>query len=232
VPALLARPDLRRPPGDASRPLDDLLSTVDLAVSKGLNPSHPGHLGFIPGSGLVSAAIADFLAGTLYVTSETHQCVAKAARLAGFPADAVRVVPVDDQLRMDPDALRALLATDRAAGRRPFLLVANAGSTNTGTIDPLTTLADLAAAEDLWLHVDAAYGGFFQLTDRGRERLRGIERSCSTRTRACSCRSAPDPCWSATVTCCAARTRVPTTATTCRTSGTCRCPTSPPTVPN
>jgi aromatic-L-amino-acid decarboxylase len=246
VPALLARPDLRRPPGAAGRPLAELLSTVDLAVSKGLNPSHPGHMGFIPGSGVVSAAIADLIAdvlnqytglafpapgmvalettvmrwqadlfglpdtaagilttggslatlsavvtaretllpddfrgGTLYVTSETHQCVAKAARLAGFRSDAVRVVPVGADLRMDPDALRAAVAADRAAGRRPFLLVANAGSTNTGIVDPLATLADLAADEGLWLHVDAAYGGFFQLTDRGRERLRGIERADS-----------------------------------------------------
>jgi aromatic-L-amino-acid decarboxylase len=77
------------------------------------------------------------------------------------------------------DALRDQVNADRAAGRRPFLVVANAGSTNTGAVDDLTALADLARDERLWLHVDAAYGGFFLLTARGRAALRGIERADS-----------------------------------------------------
>jgi aromatic-L-amino-acid decarboxylase len=121
----------------------------------------------------------DFLAGTVYVTDQTHQSVAKAVRLAGFPDDAVRNVAVDARLRMDLPALRAAVAADRAAGRQPFCVVASAGTTNTGTIDPLADIADIAAAERLWLHIDAAYGGFFQLTERGRQRLRGIERADS-----------------------------------------------------
>jgi aromatic-L-amino-acid decarboxylase len=121
----------------------------------------------------------DFRAGTVYVTDQTHQSVAKAVRLAGFPDDAVRTVPVDAALRMDLAALTSAVAADRAAGRQPFCVVANAGTTNTGTIDPLPDLAEIAAAERLWLHIDAAYGGFFQLTGRGRQRLRGIERADS-----------------------------------------------------
>jgi aromatic-L-amino-acid decarboxylase len=117
--------------------------------------------------------------GTIYVTEHTHYCVAKAARVAGFTADAIRGVPVDAQLRIDVSAAAELIRADRARGRRPFFLVGTAGSTSTGTVDPLADLADLAAAEGLWLHADAAYGGGFRLTERGTGVLRGIERADS-----------------------------------------------------
>jgi aromatic-L-amino-acid decarboxylase len=91
----------------------------------------------------------------------------------------VRNVPVLPSLRVDPDAMWRMIAEDRATGLRPFLVVASAGTTNTGAIDPIDACAELCAAEGLWLHVDAAYGGFFQLTDRGRERFAGIERADS-----------------------------------------------------
>jgi aromatic-L-amino-acid/L-tryptophan decarboxylase len=130
-------------------------------------------------SALVAARTArlgeQFLDGTLYVSGEVHHSVMKSAQIAGLPRDAVRVVPVDRNLRMDVEALRAAVATDRARGRRPFMVVASAGTINAGQVDPLAAVADVAAAEDLWLHVDAAYGGFFQLTERGRQRLSGIE---------------------------------------------------------
>lgn len=116
-----------------------------------------------------------FADGTLYVSEEGHHSVAKAARLAGFPAAAVRRVPCTPDLRMDIPALKALLDADRGAGRRPFLLVATAGTTGTGAIDPLPELAEVALQEGLWLHVDAAYGGMFRLTGRGQERLAGVE---------------------------------------------------------
>lgn len=121
----------------------------------------------------------DFLSGTLYVSSETHHSIHKAALLAGFPASAVRRVAVDERFRIRVDTLRQALARDRAEGRRPFLLVANAGSTNTGAVDDLAALAELAREEGLWLHVDAAYGGFFLLTERGRALLGEIRHADS-----------------------------------------------------
>jgi len=134
-------------------------------------------------SAIVSARKAklpeDFLSGTLYVSEQAHASVAKAAMLAGFPVRNVRRVPVTPELRLDVDAARLMVEEDRAAGLEPFALVASAGTTNTGAVDPIAACADLAAEEDLWLHVDAAYGGFFQLTERGRARFRGIERADS-----------------------------------------------------
>ena len=117
----------------------------------------------------------DFLDGTIYVTTETHGATAKAAALAGFRRANVRVVPTTPELRMDVDALREAVAADP----RPCMVVATAGTTNTGAVDDLGALADAAAELGLWLHVDAAYGGFFQLTERGRERFTGIERADS-----------------------------------------------------
>lgn len=113
--------------------------------------------------------------GTIYVTAYTHHCVAKAARIAGFPADAVRVVPVDARLRMDLTAAEEMITRDLAAGRRPFFLVGTAGTTSTGTVDVLTDVAEVARGHGMWCHVDGAYGGAFQLTDRGRALLTGIE---------------------------------------------------------
>lgn len=122
---------------------------------------------------------ANFLSGVLYASDQTHHSVQKAAQLAGFPEENVREIPTDDQFRMRTDALAEQVAADRAAGLQPFLVVGNAGTTNTGAVDDLAALADLSERESLWLHVDAAYGGFFLMTGRGRERMAGIERSDS-----------------------------------------------------
>jgi len=121
----------------------------------------------------------DFLTGVLYASDQAHHSVEKAAMLAGFPAGSVRIVPSDDTFRIRLDALANFVAEDRAAGHRPFLVVGNAGTTNTGAVDDLEGLAGLCKRERLWLHVDAAYGGFFLLTAEGRRRLAGIERADS-----------------------------------------------------
>lgn len=121
----------------------------------------------------------DFLSGVLYASDQVHHSVAKAAMLAGFPEENVRLVPSDRTFRIRRDALTTAVAQDRAAGRRPFLVVGSAGTTNTGAVDDLPGLADLCEREGLWLHVDAAYGGFFLLTSDGRRRLAGISRADS-----------------------------------------------------
>jgi aromatic-L-amino-acid/L-tryptophan decarboxylase len=120
-----------------------------------------------------------FSRGTVYVSEQAHLSVKKAALIAGIPLANVRAVPVTSQLRIDVDALGDAIRRDRADGLTPFLAVASAGTTNTGAVDALAKVADVAERERLWLHVDAAYGGFFQLTERGRRRFAGIERADS-----------------------------------------------------
>jgi len=95
----------------------------------------------------------------LYVSSESHHSVLKAARVSGLGMQAVREVMADETLRMDVAELRAAIARDRAAGRAPFLVVATAGTTSAGVVDPIDAIAQVAQAEGLWVHVDAAWGG-------------------------------------------------------------------------
>ena len=121
----------------------------------------------------------NFLSGMIYVSDQTHHSLRKAAVLAGFSEHNVREIASDDGFAMRIDVLRERIAVDRAAGLTPFLVGASAGTTNTGAVDDLASIADVAEEERLWLHVDAAYGGFFMLTDRGRDALRGIERADS-----------------------------------------------------
>lgn len=122
---------------------------------------------------------ADFPSSVVYLTSQAHHCLEKALRLAGLAEAPVRHVAMDQSHRMSPAALEAAIAADREAGLRPWLIVAAAGTTDTGAVDPLEAIAAIAEREGCWYHVDAAYGGFFLLTPYGRERLKGIERSDS-----------------------------------------------------
>jgi aromatic-L-amino-acid decarboxylase len=248
----LAAPSVLRtllaPPSDDPQELQALLDRIDQAAGQALESAGPGYLGYVPGGGLYSAALADFYKstinryssfaamapgitaieesvvrwiarevfglprgsgglltsggsmanfsavvaartarlgwdrltdGTIYVAGHTHYSVFKVATLAGIAPNRIRVLPNTSALRMDPAAAADMIAADRLAGLRPFMLIATGGSTDTGSVDPLPALADLAQRENLWLHVDAAYGGFFALTTRGRERLAGIERADS-----------------------------------------------------
>jgi aromatic-L-amino-acid decarboxylase len=121
----------------------------------------------------------DFLSGTLYASDQVHHSIAKAAILAGFPEENVRLTPSDGTFRIRMDALAGQVAADRAAGKTPFLVVGSAGTTNTGAVDDLDALADFCARERLWLHVDGAYGGFFLLAEEGRRKLAAISRADS-----------------------------------------------------
>jgi len=115
----------------------------------------------------------------IYCADQAHSSVGRAARVLGFRSDQVHVIPSDDRFRLRPDALRAAIEFDLAEGRRPLVVSAAAGSTNTGSVDPLHDIADLCAELDVWLHVDAAYGGFAALSKRGAAALDGIERADS-----------------------------------------------------
>jgi aromatic-L-amino-acid/L-tryptophan decarboxylase len=117
--------------------------------------------------------------GVVYATAEAHGCVAKALAVAGLAEAPRRTVAIDAGRRMDLADLERQLAVDREAGLEPWIVVASAGTINTGVVDPLAGIADLCDRQDLWLHVDGAYGGFFGLTERGAAALAGIERADS-----------------------------------------------------
>jgi aromatic-L-amino-acid/L-tryptophan decarboxylase len=243
-PELLAA--VGAPPPEEGLPLDGLLDLVRRAAAASYETAGPSYLAYIPGGGIVSAALGEFLAAGLnrytgragpapacvaleesvlrwmcdlfgmpagsqgllttggslsnlvavvaartkhaegavdraaiYVGEHAHGSMVKSARTAGITADRVRRIHSTPDLRLDPDHLRARLREDRDAGLIPVCISAAAGTTNTGTIDPLPAIADVAEEAGVWFHVDAAYGGFFRLTGRGRERLAGIERADS-----------------------------------------------------
>jgi len=117
--------------------------------------------------------------GVIYVSREGHASVRKAAAILGFPRSAISTIGVDAGYRMNVEEIAGSFDTDRAAGRLPFFVCASAGTTNSGAIDPLPEIADLCGQHGVWLHVDAAYGGFAALTPQGRELLRGLERADS-----------------------------------------------------
>jgi glutamate/tyrosine decarboxylase-like PLP-dependent enzyme len=113
----------------------------------------------------------------VYATAHAHHALDQALAVAGLGGVVRRTVALDARYRMDAAALRAAVAADRAAGLRPWLLAATAGTTSTGAVDPLDALADVAADEDMWFHVDGAYGALFRLCAPGRAVLVGIERA-------------------------------------------------------
>jgi aromatic-L-amino-acid/L-tryptophan decarboxylase len=223
---------------------DEALATLRDIVDVGVESTSGGELAYIPGSGLISSAVAELLAAslnrytglpgnapaavaleegvlrwlcelfelpdtsqgvllsggsmanlsallaarehidridlaTIYVGEHAHASVRKAARIVGLKPQQLRVCPSADGLRVDVEAMRVAIKEALRAGYEPMAIVAAAGTTNAGAIDPLGALADLARETSTWLHVDAAYGGFFQLTERGRARLAGIERADS-----------------------------------------------------
>lgn len=121
----------------------------------------------------------DIRRGVLYTSSQAHHSVVKSAKLAGIFPDRVRSIAVDDDFRLRMDALESAVARDRRDGLVPFLVVSNAGTTNTGAVDPLDRVADFCAGEEMWHHVDGAYGAFFHVVPELRPLLSGLPRADS-----------------------------------------------------
>src|SRR6185437_16204742 len=154
----------------------------------------------------------------LYTSEEAHATIAEAADLLGLGERAARAIPTDGHFRMRIDALENAIADDLAAGLVPFAVAATAGTTATGAIDPLPQVADVCARHDLWMHVDAAYGGAAVLAPELRPLLAGIERAHSIsfdRTSGCTRPSRAPACSCATRRRCfaASRSTPPTCAT-------------------
>lgn len=230
---------------DERNSLETLLDFFkERVLDTGLNPTSGGHLGYIPGGGIFSSALGDYLvavtnryagefyaspgavrmedalidwAGKLigyaegfggnltsggsianlialhtakhhknistesilqsvvYCTLQTHHSIYKALKIIGLEGCVIRNLPLDSKFKISVKALKKQIIEDEEIGLKPFLLIANAGSTDVGAVDPLVELATISKSHKLWFHVDAAYGGFFMLTARGKEKLKGIE---------------------------------------------------------
>ena len=117
---------------------------------------------------------ADIRRGVMYASSQVHHSAIKSARLAGIHPDRVRVIAVDETFRMRVDELEAAIHADRAAGLKPFLVVSSAGTTNTGAVDPLPAITRICRANEMWHHVDGAYGGAFHMVPELRPLLAGL----------------------------------------------------------
>ncbi|HST29993.1 MAG TPA: aminotransferase class I/II-fold pyridoxal phosphate-dependent enzyme [Chthoniobacterales bacterium] len=127
-----------------------------------------------------NAFLQDRIEGaTVYFSDQTHSSVQRALHVIGFSREQIRKLPSDENFRLPIRAMREAIKADRANGLRPFCIVANAGTTNTGAIDPLIELSELAKTEKIWLHVDGAFGAAAVLSERGRTLLQGIERADS-----------------------------------------------------
>jgi len=115
----------------------------------------------------------------IYLSKQVHHCIDKAIHIAGLREAQIRFINLDEGYRMDADHLKETIQQDKENGLTPFMIVASGGTTDTGAVDPLNKLADISEANNMWFHVDAAYGGFFVLTEEGKKVLSGIERSDS-----------------------------------------------------
>jgi aromatic-L-amino-acid decarboxylase len=115
----------------------------------------------------------------IYLSQQVHHSVDKAIRIAGLKECIVRHIPLDEKFRISAPALEKQIAMDKKGKLNPFLVIASAGTTDVGAIDPLSAIGDISKKHKLWYHIDAAYGGFFILTKEGKKKLRGIEKSDS-----------------------------------------------------
>jgi glutamate/tyrosine decarboxylase-like PLP-dependent enzyme len=237
------------PIAEAPMPVGEAIELLRRHVDRpGLNPASGGHLGYIPGGGIYTSALGDYLAdvmnryagvffgspgavhlenmllawmaeligypkgyggnltsggsianligivaardsclassadiprSAIYLTQQAHHSVDKAIRIAGLRECVLRHVPMDARYRLDAQSLARLMDEDARAGLRPWLVIASAGTTDTGAVDPLPAIGAVARSHGAWLHVDAAYGGFFILCEEGRKILSGLDQADS-----------------------------------------------------
>lgn len=231
--------------GITTRSLQEVLELYSHeVVAKGVKPASGGHMGYIPGGGIYTSALADYLAditneyagisfaspgavamehallnwmkslfgfpeaavgnltsggsianmialtaardkyrikgaqiekSVVYLSEHLHHCNLKALRIIGLEDVVIRHLKLDGRSRIDSTDLKEKIAADKQAGLKPFLAIASAGTTDTGAVDPLQEIGEITAAEDLWYHIDAAYGGFFILTKKCKDLFKGIE---------------------------------------------------------
>lgn len=121
----------------------------------------------------------DFSKAIIYMSDQAHSSNIKAIRVLGFKKEQVRIIPTDIEFKMAINKLKNAIAKDRLEGFQPFCIIASAGTTNTGTVDPLEQIAQICKAEKLWFHVDGAYGGAAILAKKGNRLLKGIEKADS-----------------------------------------------------
>lgn len=121
----------------------------------------------------------DFSKAIIYMSDQTHSSNIKAIRTIGFRKDQVRIIPTDMEFKLSMNKLKNAIAKDRLEGYTPFCMIATAGTTNTGTIDPLDEIATLCKKENLWFHIDGAYGGAAILSNKGSKALKGIQKADS-----------------------------------------------------
>lgn len=226
-------------------PLEKIIKAYsDEVAGKGISASSGGHMGYIPGGGIYTSALADYLAAVtneyaglfyaspgavtieneilnwmksifgfpqdsagsltsggsianlialtaardhhriksgrieksiVYLSPQTHHCINKALKIIGLEDVILRYSALDGNSRIDVNKLDQQINRDKAEGLNPFLIIATAGTTDTGAVDPLLEIGAIARRNDLWYHIDAAYGGFFILTEQKKEMFRGIE---------------------------------------------------------
>ena len=155
--------ELRKPLPEQGSDVIESLDAAGDVLDASLAQSRPRYLAYIGSSGLEIGALADLLAHSYDINlaldaAEAHYSITRAAELLGFGRDAVRDIPIDDQRRMQPAALRIAIEVDLAAGVTPVAVVATAGTTLTGSVDPIAALADICEEFGIWLHIDGAYG--------------------------------------------------------------------------
>jgi len=122
---------------------------------------------------------ADIPNSVIYLSHEVHHCIDKAIRIAGLKECTIKFVELDNNYKIDPIALKSEIEKDKAEGKKPWLIIASAGTTDFGVIDPLDDIAEIAKQNNMWFHVDGAYGAFFVLSETGKPRLKGIEKADS-----------------------------------------------------